>query len=207
MWQSSAGRTVCREQWCWEIFWDQFLLLSSSVLPINYEFAIKGLCPAKLPPHNHCSQKLQHLYLDGEEWITFSWHQRSENWSQSSCCIKNRGNLMRIFDLASTFNIYLLFLFSQQHYQFSCWQALWQQPWPLWSELEPWHCCQWRWGVSFFYRFVLLMELKMNTAFLCVWTVTSHWFCRVVFCCCFVLGFFWFCFCVVFFFCFVFFKY
>lgn len=66
-----AGRSVCKEQWCWEIFWDQSLLFSSSVLPINYQFAVKGLCPGdKLPPHNFCLQKPQHLYLDGE-WLNF----------------------------------------------------------------------------------------------------------------------------------------
>lgn len=133
----------------------------------------------KLPPHNYCSQKLQHLYLDGG-WLNYI-SMTMKKWKLVSELLlhKEQGNLMRLFGLVSAFNIYLLFLFSQR-YQFSCWQALWQEPRPLWSELEPWHCRQWQWGVSFFYPSVLLMELKMNMAFLCVWTVTSHCFFRVL---------------------------
>jgi len=66
---------------------------------------------------------------------------------------------MRPFGLASASNTYLLYLFSQKHYLFSCRQALWQEPPPLWSDLEPWHCWKWQRGVSFFCLFVLLMEL------------------------------------------------
>lgn len=67
-------------------------------------------------------------------WITRPWHWRSKSWSQSSCCIENRDNLMCFLGLVSAFNIYVLFLFSQHHYQFSCWQAFWQEAQALWYE-------------------------------------------------------------------------
>lgn len=84
---------------------------------------------------------------------------------------------MCFFGLVSGFNIYVLSLFSQHHYQFSCWQTLWQGAQALWFE----------WAlalllvssISFFYPFVFLMELKMSMAFLCVCTELQIGFFRV----------------------------
>lgn len=90
----------------------------------------------RITAHRNCNTC---IWME-RHWITHLWHWRSKTWSQSSCCIKNRDNLMCFL----AWYLLLMFMCSSCSHNittsFPAGRPSGRKPRPS-DVSEPWHCC------------------------------------------------------------------